>query len=411
MSAVVFPAPARVPPALVFGGLQTVLGLTWAVYAVFLPAVVTAAGLPRSVVPWVLVLDQLIFALSDPIAGLMSDRAAARARRIGPAVAWLSTGSAVAFALLPHTAWGASPALLATLLLVWAVGTAALRAPLAALLGRHLPGDDTARGAWVASGLALTGVVGGYLIPAIRDVSPLTAFGVVAAGSAAVAWLAVPAERWLGVGPHAAAAGAAAKASRESSAGEPGQTGPWLTGPVVLVLVVAVLMALGMQLHTSVTAPALLGKLPGPPRAPLFWAGACLAAGVLACLPGRAGARGLAPAAGAIGVLAMALFLGVDDPWVSTLTHLLSGLAWGCVLTALFARLFELGRPARRLGAWVGALFAVLALATAARLATVTLGWWGGLGAVPTGWVALACWALGALVLAALAVGASRPSD
>ncbi|MBP6813822.1 MAG: hypothetical protein KA169_02960, partial [Burkholderiaceae bacterium] len=69
-------APAPLSPALVFGGLQLLLGVTWAVYALFLPQLVVAAGLPRSIVPWVLVIDQLVFAVSDPWAGAAGDRAA-----------------------------------------------------------------------------------------------------------------------------------------------------------------------------------------------------------------------------------------------------------------------------------------------------------------------------------------------
>ncbi|MBK8763620.1 MAG: hypothetical protein IPM01_02910 [Burkholderiaceae bacterium] len=209
---------------MVFGGLQLLLGVTWAVYALFLPQLVVAAGLPRSIVPWVLVIDQLVFAVSDPWAGAAGDRAAARARRIGAPVAWLAGGAGLAFLLMPLSAHPGSGAFLGVLLLVWAVGTAALRAPLAALLGRHLPGSDAPNAALIGAGLALSGVAGGYLVPVLREVSPYVAFAWAGAGTALVAWLAVPAERWaIGATPAAVqTAGAStdrtAGASADSSA-------------------------------------------------------------------------------------------------------------------------------------------------------------------------------------------------
>ena len=50
MTALAMLARSPVSPALVFAGLQLVLGLTWAVYALFLPQLVVAAGLPRTLV-------------------------------------------------------------------------------------------------------------------------------------------------------------------------------------------------------------------------------------------------------------------------------------------------------------------------------------------------------------------------
>lgn len=401
-------------PALVAGGLQAVLGLSWAVYAAFLPQLVVAAGLPRSLVPWILVLDQLVFAICDPWAGLAADRAAQRARRIGPTVAWLTMGCALAFALLPFTARGGSVGLMSVLLLGWAVGTAAMRAPLAALLARHLPGTDTRNGAWLGAGLSLAGVAGGYLIPAIRDASPMLAFGVVAVCNAGVVWVVVPAERWLlrwaaaASRPDSDASGGSLASPPRTAGVDAGQGASQGVGEakragnrtLVLIVALGLPLALGMQLHTSVVAPAALAVLRDWPRAPLFWAGACLSAVIVAMaasrLPvGRLGAWG---AAG--GATAMAAFLLTANPALRTVLHVAAGAAWGVTVSSLFMMIFAEGRRVARIGAWAGALFAMLALATLGRLAGVTLGWWGPLDPAPAGWMAVACWGVGAAALA-----------
>ena len=184
-------------PGLLIGALQLMLGLTWAAYVLFLPQLVVSAGLPRSLVPWLLVVDQLVFALCDPWAGAAGDRAAAGARRFGPVIAVVAAGSAIALIVLPMVAGEWPVPVLGALLLVWAIGTAALRAPLCALLSSHAPGSAGPNAAVLAGGLALASAGAGLLVPAIRDVSPVLAFAFVGAGTAAVALLAVPLERWL----------------------------------------------------------------------------------------------------------------------------------------------------------------------------------------------------------------------
>jgi len=50
---------------LYFGLLQLFFWLSWVEYVIYLPKLAAQAGIDRGVVPWILVLDQAIFALCD----------------------------------------------------------------------------------------------------------------------------------------------------------------------------------------------------------------------------------------------------------------------------------------------------------------------------------------------------------
>ena len=401
-------------PGLLIGALQLMLGLTWAAYVLFLPQLVVSAGLPRSLVPWLLVVDQLVFALCDPWAGAAGDRAAAGARRFGPMIAVVAAGSAIALIVLPMVAGDWPVPVLGALLLAWAIGTAALRAPLCALLSSHAPGSEGPNAAVLAGGLALASTGAGLLVPAIRDVSPVLAFAFVGAGTAAVALLAVPLERWLLAHP---ASGRTAPAGRTTAAGgaASGLTGPagsGLTGPdaplpgsaaawrgAVGLYAGAALLALGLQLHVFVAAPAVFGK-EAPAIVPaLFWIGSALACGLVVLMQDRWPIHRLSVVSAAGGAVLLACFGLADSLPVRAALHGLAGLAWGLALSSVTARVFEFGRLTRGPGLAAGLLFSLLALASLVRLALGALGVWAGLGPLQVLWMALGLWAVAAAKL------------
>jgi hypothetical protein len=397
-------------PGLLIGALQLMLGLTWAAYVLFLPQLVVSAGLPRSLVPWLLVVDQLVFALCDPWAGAAGDRAAAGARRFGPVIAVVAAGSAIALIVLPMVAGEWPVPVLGALLLVWAIGTAALRAPLCALLSSHAPGSAGPNAAVLAGGLALASAGAGLLVPAIRDVSPVLAFAFVGAGTAAVALLAVPLERWLlahaASGPTAPAPRTATPApapapARSGLAGpgapSPGSAAAW-RGAVGLYAGAA-LLALGLQLHVFVVAPAVFGKEVPAIVPALFWIGSALACGLAILMQGRWPMHRLSVVSAAGGAVLLAGFGLADSLPVRAALHGLAGLAWGLALSSVTARVFEFGRLTRSPGLAAGLLFSLLALASLMRLALGALGVWAGIGPLQVLWMALGLWAVAAAKL------------
>jgi hypothetical protein len=361
--------------------LQFAFALTWIVYAALLPALAAQVGIPRSVVPWILLADQAIFLVCDWLAGVFADRVGDAVARLGRQIAVVALVSCAAFLALPLVAPAGSAPVLAALVVVWSASSSILRAPPLALAGRHASRPQRA---WLAGayslGLAAAGAVAPYLGRALVAVDPRIPF---AATSIAVAAIVLVVTAL----PHGAAAPTRA-------GGAPGS-------PAGLVAAVAVL-AIGLQVHTAITSPALYLRFVAPEALsdllPVFWYGCAAAALLAAPLIRRAG--GLAVMAGALAACALAGSL----PAVVA-AQAVAGLAWGAVLSGAFAAASSLER---RPGAATGLVFSVLAAATVARIALAATGVAAGGIAAALPAVAPIAWAGGALVAGAAALGTGR---
>src|SRR5678816_2917464 len=87
--------------AVTIGVVQFFFAVTWTVYVVYLPQLVEQAGIARSWVPWILVVDQLVFALVDVATGFWVDRVRHSVARLGPWILAVSVLSGLAFLALP----------------------------------------------------------------------------------------------------------------------------------------------------------------------------------------------------------------------------------------------------------------------------------------------------------------------
>src|ERR1700694_3702959 len=121
--------------AVYLGVVQFFFATTWTLYVIYLPQLAAAAGIGREWVPWILVADQVVFAISDVITGFWIDRVRAGLARLGGWILGITVLSAAAFLLLLGT--NDSPSLLLSLVLVWAITSSALRSPPWALLARY----------------------------------------------------------------------------------------------------------------------------------------------------------------------------------------------------------------------------------------------------------------------------------
>ena len=84
--------------------LQFFFTLTWVVYVIYLPALAAQVGLPKEVVPLILLADQAIFVICDWAAGVYADRVSATVGRLGPRIALVTLVSCAAFLALPFVA-------------------------------------------------------------------------------------------------------------------------------------------------------------------------------------------------------------------------------------------------------------------------------------------------------------------
>ena len=369
---------ARVPPriGLYLAVLQFFFALSWVVYVIYLPQLAESAGLPRSVVPWLLMADQLIFIVCDAAVGIASDRAAAVLGRIGRWVAGATLLSMGAFVALPFVAPAGGPVGLCGLTVLWAVTSSALRAPPLTLLGRYVAKPSRAffialmlLGSGIASALAP------YLGLTLKALDPRVPFVLSSLVLAAVAWGMVAAERALAAARSAAPMATAAPAANPASlAGLAGTEARPVAAPIPVVLLAAVLAAAAFQFHANIaSAPLVLRHAPVsdlPWLMPVFWVGFNLALLPASLLTKRLG--GL-PVMAAGALLAAACTVGA---WQAGSLALLlaaqsgAGAGWAMLLMSAFSAAVAYGNVGRE-GAMGGAMNALLAAAALGRFAVV----------------------------------------
>lgn len=343
---------------LYFGFLQLVFGLAWVEYVIYLPQLGTQAGIGRGVVSWILVLDQLIFALCDWAVGVAVDRVAKVVGRVGKLVAGATAVSAMAFLLLPFLApMGAAVFIL--LVVIWAITSSALRAPPLALLGRYTPaGQQPWVGALFVIGAGIATALTPFLAGGIAAYDPRILFAASAISVLAVTFSIAWAENTL------------------ATAATPERPPPTAirSATFLLFLAAVLLLQIGFQVHSSINAQPLFAKYAGSTQLPiwlsLFWIGFTLLTPLAALLIRRF--DGLT-------CIIWAALVGAGSAWAATqvadvvslgIAQFVCGGAWGCMLASAVATAFTLGRGGSE-GTAVGAFFSVVAVATMARIALV----------------------------------------
>jgi MFS family permease len=383
--------------ALYMAVVQFLFFSTWTIYVVFLPKLLEGAGLPVSLAPAILIVDQLVFMATDIYAGVAADRAQKTLGRVGPLIVGMTALSCVAFLLLPHlgaTVGAAAPAAMLSLLLVWAATSSALRAPPWVLLSKYAAAPSLPRlNTLMLCGLAVGGAAAPYLGVVLKNVDPRLPFALSSLSLLAATAGIVYVERRLqlkqAVRPPTAAEAADAA----------GKSGLFLLG--------VLLMALGFQIHFSINStPQYLRFAQAESLEwlmPVFWLGfavgmmpgsvLCKRFGTLRVMTlaalGGALAACAASAAGSLGLLIAAQFA--------------AGGAWGSMLMCAFTAATAAGRTGRE-GFALGLMFAMLATATLGRMAIAVSGlpkqpdFAGGLS-----WAPVFCWLGGALAVGMLA--------
>ncbi len=355
----------RIPVSigLYLAAVQLLFALTWVVYVIYLPQLAESAGLPRGMVPWLLMADQLIFIVCDLAVGIASDRAARLLGKLGGWIAAATLASMLAFVALPFVAPAGSPAALLLLTIVWAATSSLLRAPPLTLLGRHVA--QPAQPLMVALlmlGNGIAAALAPYLGLLLKQWDPRGPFVLSSLALAALTLGMVAAERALARnGVPAAAADAAARS-------QPARPLSAIPG----FLLAALLAACAFQLQANIVqAPLYLRQVPAsqlPWLMPLFWVGFNLA-----LLPASQATRrwGGLPvmAAGAAGAALAAAASGMADnlPLLAA-SMTLTGACWALLLMSAFSSALWFGHVGRE-GRLSGALNALLAAAALSRMA------------------------------------------
>lgn len=376
--------------------IQFLFTVTWIIYAIYYGDLLAAVGLDRSWVVTIFILDQLVFALMDPLMGAWADKVEASMRSLAPWVIALNLLAAGAFIALPVFAEHLPnlPALLLLATFVWVVSASVLRAPLFVMLDR-LPGapDQTTRIAQAAAGIAIGAALAPFIGLWLKGMSPFIPF-LLSSVTLAVAGLSLPS-----IPPRAASAsGPDAAPAPDASAAMPRRSILWL-------FVLTLLLACGFQFHFFVASAALYRRFVEaadlPWLMPVFWVGFNLALIPATRLIHRHGAGWMLRVGSVIGSAALLLCLYAPSlPWL-VLGQCVLGACWGAAFIAglravnVWPRFMgaALGRMGNGLA--LGGWFCMLSLAAAGRISLDKVF---KVDAMTLETTALACWVLASVV-------------
>lgn len=339
--------------------VQLFLALGWTVYVIFLPKLAAQAGIAKDLIPWLLLADQLIFAVMDWTLGTAADKVAGAMEKLANGIALVSLVSCGAFLLLPLVAPAGSPLLFVAVTVVWSATSSALRAPPLVLIGRHVPGPSQP---WAAGlfmlGIGLAGSVAPYLSVALRNADPRLPF---ALSSIALAAATIVMTRAIRANP--------------TPAPEAAQAGDPLRGhPVVMFLFATAMLGLGFQIHFALNAAPHFLRFAKPADLeylmPVFWIGFNLLILPASFATKRIGGLAMMAIGSAVGGLAAAVVATAGSLPVLVVAQFVAGAGWGCVMMSALAAALAMGRTGRE-GFVTGALWSLLAVATLTRIALV----------------------------------------
>lgn len=377
--------PAPHGAALYLAVVQFFFAATWTIYVIFLPTLAESVGIRRELVIWILMLDQLVFAVMDTVMGIAADRFGRVLGRLGPAILAVTTISCLAFLLLPHVvglgggaAVGSSTLFLA-LTLIWTTTSSALRAPAWWLLYKYAATPSVP---WLAAlslvGVGIAAAVAPYLGGVLRNLDPRLPFAVssltLLVTSAGLIWveraIQAAADKVTSRAPDAAASPAdaadAALGPRLGSQQNAFVVGTFLIGAGVL--------AFGYQTYIFFNAapqylrfaqPADLEKL-----LPVFWVGFnVLWIPAVYFIP-RMGGFPVMVCSAAIGAMGTVVAALAPNLPLTIVGQLIAGGAWGTLLMAGLAAALTLGRTGRE-GFSMGLWFSAQAVAALLRMVIV----------------------------------------
>jgi hypothetical protein len=376
--------------ALYLALIQFFLLISWTVYAVYLPTLLESVGIERRWTTWVLLVDQVIFACFDVLAGFLAARAFRLYARIGPVVIAVTAVSSIAFLALPWLPMiGTNAVFFLSILALWAIGSAALRSPVFALLARHasapaIPG----LAALALFGMGLAAAVSPYLGLLLKGQDPRWPF--------LLASLAL----WL------AATGLVVAERRTPSVppeSQPPVDKPRLpvAGWLMALLLAAVAVQITAFLYSGLRYSRELGTDWLPWLLPLFWVAFSLVSFPVKRLVKRWGPEWLFLSGSLLG--GTGLLVAMLPGLTAALTGFtLAGLGWGLVLPSAFGFAAASGHTDRT-ALHMGLLFAALAVATLLRIGIMLSGWSAQTAVMSIiVWVAALSWLLAAFLIAGL---------
>ncbi len=168
----------------VLAGLQGAITLTWLVYNVYLPQLLTEFGFPASLAVGLLVVENALGVVLEPLMGGLSDHAI---RWLGSRFPFISAGVILAsslFIAIPCIVTFIPPTevikgILPLVLIAWALAMTVFRSPAISLLGRYaIPKELPLAASFVTLAAGIVGAFRGIANTFILGLGPIFAFSI-----------------------------------------------------------------------------------------------------------------------------------------------------------------------------------------------------------------------------------------
>ncbi len=336
---------------------------TWIVYVVYLGDMLEDIGIGRDKLLWFILLDQVIFTISDTAMGFNADRIERLIGRIGPMIIGINAISCLAFALLPFISEinnGLGGQIIwVSLLIVWIASSSVLRAPPIVLLMKHAARPQVpVLSALMLLGLALGGAVSPYLGLVLKQMSPLVPFLL----TGATLFLTTIGLIWM---ERLTRSGAVEK--------EPVERIPkkYFRPMLIALLGAGLFLGFGFQTHIFFNSKAHFLEFVTPDMLvwllPVFWVGFKLFVYPGAAFARRFGTLDAMLLATPLGIICFSLIAANINLNSLIVAQLFAGAVWGILFMAGISFSISLGRGGDE-GKVLGLWFSVLALSAVIRI-------------------------------------------
>lgn len=355
--------------------VQFLFFTTWIVYIIYLGDLLEQIGLGKHTVLWVILFDQLVFAIMDILMGFGSDRAARLMRQIGPFIVAVNTVSCLGFMAMPWIASNGDTGAIGqtlwiTALLLWIATSSVLRAPTFMLLAKHAAAPQVPSLVAInLAGLAIGAALAPYLGTVLKTLDPMLPFMV----TAATLWFAtigiIYVERFLQHNPNEKHKEKFPK--DEQTPNDFNAHHPSFTPLLLTLLGGAILLALGFQLHIFVNSKTHYLQFAQAEQLvwllPVFWIGFNLLIFPASKLSKKHDSLAIMLWTFPLGVIALWLVSVSIDLNMLVVAQLLAGGAWGILLMAGIATSLAIGGKSHG-GLILGLWFSMLAIGAMVRV-------------------------------------------
>ena len=164
--------------------VQGTIALTWVIYNLYLVKLLTSFGFPKELATVLLIIENILAAVMEPLMGSLSDQAQ---RWIGTRFPFISVGvilSSALFIAIPAFITFSTPTasirwILPVLLVAWALAMTVFRSPAMSLLGRYAFGTNLPQAASILTLVGgLAGAMGPFANQFILSLGPIVTFSI-----------------------------------------------------------------------------------------------------------------------------------------------------------------------------------------------------------------------------------------